>query len=91
MLLLLVTLIAFISMTLSGSEAMPFSCCIRDAFSVLGITTPITLTLLSSFKDLAVCWSVEVSVMSPFSFCAFPSENMTRILNIIDDLLTLTF
>ncbi len=47
--------------------------------------------MLSSFNDLVVSSSVEVSIVSPFSFCAFPSENMTRILNNEDDLLTLTF
>ena len=49
------------------------------------------MLMLSPFSVLAVPSSVEVSIVSPFSFCAFPSENMTRILNIEDDLLTLTF
>ena len=43
--------------------------------------------MLLPFNEFAVCSSVEVSIMSPFSFCAFPSENMTKILKIADDLL----
>ena len=74
------------SMTSSGLETILFSSCIRDTFSVLGMRTP-SMSMYLSFNDFAVCSSVEVSIMSPFSFCAFPSENMTTILNIADELL----
>ena len=74
------------SMKSSGLETILFKSCIRDVFSVLGIMTP-NLSMYLSFNDFAVCSSVEVSVMSPFSFCTFPSENMTTILNIADELL----
>ena len=74
------------STTSSVLHMILFSCCIRDAFSVLGIRTP-KRSMWLSLKEFAVCSSVEVSIMSPISSCPFPSENMTRILNIADDLL----
>ena len=72
-------LLKLASITSTGLGTMLFSCCIRDAFSVLGIRTP-NMSMKFCVNELAVCSSVEVSIMSPFSFCAFPSENMTRIL-----------
>ena len=81
-------LLKLASMTSSGLnlETRPFNCCIREAFSVLGIRTP-NMSMLLYLNDVAVCSTVEVSILSPFSFCAFPSENITRILNIAEDLL----
>ena len=73
------------SMTSSGTETILFSGCIRDTFSVLGVRTP-RMSMKLSFNEFAVFCSMEVSIMSPLSFCAFPSENMTTILNNADDL-----
>ena len=76
-------LLKLASMRSSVLHTILFSCCIRDAFSVLGMRTP-KRSMLLSFNVLLVCSSVAVSIMSPFSFCAFPSENMTRIFSIED-------
>ena len=74
-------------MASSGSVTMPFNSCIRGAFLVLGIRTPAILMLLLTLNNLAVFSSMKVSISSPFSSTVFPSENMTKIFKIKNDLL----
>ena len=74
------------SMTSFGLFTILSSSFFRDAFSVLGIRTP-KMSMRLCNNDPDVCSSMDVSIMSPLSFCAFPSENMTTTLNIADNLL----